>query len=216
MKKELYTAMLIGGVFSFTGCANANQPAPQKIVKTEQVKREVVYQKQSLTKKQIQNERAAEIDSTLPKWVLNEGYVEDGLGAIGVAKLTGSRTTRHVRQIAMAYARKNLASRFLTTVTADFKDKLEDATTNDNVDLVEGIKESLEENIKKVRLSGANPRKHFLAKNGDYYIWLVISPSQLKKAKNRVAKKLERVQLQNQHNKAVKDEISKTIKYLYE
>lgn len=197
-----------------SGCANGSQPAPEHITKNVQTKQEVVYHKESLTKDEIKKQKASDIYNSLPKWVINEGHIEDGVGAIGTAKMTGSRTIKHVRNYAMSDARKNFAKQVLTELSGSFTDKLEDTTTNENTNVIEGIKDELDEVLKTVKLSGASPRKSYLAKDGTMYVWLTISTNTLDKYSKSVSKKLEEKVIQNAQNQLVRDEAKKVMNHL--
>ncbi|MEA2019917.1 MAG: hypothetical protein U9N59_15915 [Campylobacterota bacterium] len=211
MKKSLVTIAVASSVFMMSGCAGNNEPAPQKIVKTEKVERKVVYQKQTATKEEIKVQDESEIYNSLPHWVHNPDSVEDGVGAMGVAEKSKYRTVRDVIRIAQHDARVKLAKQVLVSINAEFNDALEEGITNDHINVEKAVKNNSQEIAKNVRLSGAKQINSFAAKDGNFYVHMKISNKIVKQGVKKGLRKLEQEMINSAQSDIAREEIKKNM-----
>ena len=188
MKKSLMI-VLIGSIFVIGGCAQ-DKPAPQKIVKEEYIKKDVVYRKDSMSQEDVENARASEIYNNLPQWVKNNCPIKNGLGAVGVAQRKKYRPMSLVRDIAIANANKNLSNQIKMTVLSNFLHKTKDISEEDKRKFKEEVEESLKISSNN-HISGAEPFKSYMSPDGNFYICVIISQDNLERYKMYIEEKIE-------------------------
>jgi hypothetical protein len=196
-----------------SGCSN-NQPAPEKIVKKEQVTRQVTYHKETKTEDEIKHEKEAEIYNSLPRWIRTNGYIDNGIGAVGIAKKTRYRTMQDISNIAENDAYAKLAKTVHTEVSSVIDQRLAEAKNNDNIDTIKGLKSIIEITVKNIKLSGVIFKDSYLAKDGTYYVWAVLTPKKLDSFTKRAMNKLKKQAIENAENENARKEVEKTFKAL--
>ena len=192
LKNRVSILILVSWIFLVNSYAN-NQSIPEKIVKEEQVVKDIVDTKQLKTEQEIENEKVSDIYNSLPIWIRNKGYIEDGIGVIGVAKKLKYRTIRDVMRIAEHDARMKLARTLFSKISRDLEYKLKEAETNNNIDVIKGLISNSKEIVNNVKLSGVIFKDSYFAKDGNYYVLGVLPKENLNKLKDEAVEKLKRI-----------------------
>ena len=180
----IFGIVIIGGLLG--GCSNSTQVAPDQIVKKERIEKDVVYQRNDLTKLEREKRLLFKIygdGDNIPKWIKEPrlGSKEFKILVVGTADyIDGPKQLKRMKRYALSEARNELANLLKIVVKIKNYEKNKDTTIGNEVQYREAIDTSINTNV-DIPLSYTYPLKYTITEDGRLHYLVALAPEQLKK-----------------------------------